>query len=114
MQQNNIAETLIGAVVVTVAVAFLVFGYYRTGSGSLSGYEVNAKLAKVDGLSVGTDVRLAGIKIGSVTALDLDPKTYLATVQCHRDFGRRGGRRRGLGFCRLGLLPHRIGRALRL
>ena len=80
MQQNNIAETLIGAVVVVVAVAFLVFGYYRTGSGSLSGYEVNAKLAKVDGLSVGTDVRLAGIKIGSVTSLNLDPKTYLATV----------------------------------
>jgi phospholipid/cholesterol/gamma-HCH transport system substrate-binding protein len=80
MQQNNIAETLIGAVVVVVAVAFLAFGYYRTGSGRLSGYEVNAKLAKVDGLSVGTDVRLAGIKIGSVASLNLDPKTYLATV----------------------------------
>jgi phospholipid/cholesterol/gamma-HCH transport system substrate-binding protein len=80
MQQNNVAETLIGAVVVAVAVAFLAFAYYRTGSGSLSGYEVNAKLAKVDGLSVGTDVRLAGIKIGSVTSLNLDPKTYLATV----------------------------------
>ena len=80
MQQNNIFETVIGAAVVAVAVAFLAFAYYRTGTGSLSGYEVNAKLAKVDGLSVGTDVRLAGIKIGSVTSLNLDPKTYLATV----------------------------------
>jgi phospholipid/cholesterol/gamma-HCH transport system substrate-binding protein len=80
MQQNNIGETLIGAVVVAVAVLFLAFAYYRTGTGSLSGYELNAKLAKVDGLGVGTDVRLAGIKIGSVTALTLDPKTYLATV----------------------------------
>src|ERR1019366_2312725 len=80
MQQNNIAETIIGAVVVAVAVAFLAFAYYRTGTGSLSGYELNAKLAKVDGLGVGTDVRLAGIKIGSVTDLTLDPKTYLATV----------------------------------
>lgn len=80
MQQNNIAETLVGAAVVVVAVAFLAFGYLRTGSGSLSGYEINAKLPKVDGLSVGTDVRLSGIKIGTVTALTLDPKNYLVTV----------------------------------
>jgi phospholipid/cholesterol/gamma-HCH transport system substrate-binding protein len=80
MQQNNVAETLIGAVVIAVAVGFLAFAYLRTGSGSLSGYEVNAKLPKADGLSVGTDVRLAGIKIGTVTDLTLDPKTYLVTV----------------------------------
>ncbi len=80
MQQNNIAETIIGAIVVAVAIGFLVFTYNRTGSGSLSGYEVNARLPKVDGLGIGTDVRLAGIKIGTVTDLTLDPKTYLVTV----------------------------------
>jgi len=80
MQQNNIAETIIGALVVAVAIGFLVFTYTRTGSGSLSGYEVNARLPKVDGLGIGTDVRLAGIKIGTVTDLTLDPKTYLVTV----------------------------------
>ncbi len=80
MQQNNIAETIIGAIVVAVAIGFLVFTYTRTGSGSLSGYEVNARLPKVDGLGIGTDVRLAGIKIGTVTDLTLDPKTYLVTV----------------------------------
>jgi phospholipid/cholesterol/gamma-HCH transport system substrate-binding protein len=80
MQQNNIAETIIGAVVILVALAFLAFAYLRTGSGSLSGYEVNAHLSKVDGLGVGTDVRLAGIKIGSVSGMDLDPKTYVVTV----------------------------------
>jgi len=80
MQQNNIAEVLVGAVVVAVALAFLAFAYYRTGTGSLSGYELNARLPKVDGLGIGTDVRLAGIKVGSVTDLTLDPKTYQATV----------------------------------
>src|SRR5579884_3023999 len=80
MQQNNVTETLIGAGVVAVAVAFLAFADMRRGAGRLSGYEVNARLPKADRLAVGTDVRLAGIKIGSVTDLTLDPKTYLVTV----------------------------------
>jgi len=80
MQQNNIAETLIGAGVVAVALVFAVLAYYRTGSGGLSGYEINAKLSKADGLAVGTEVRLAGIKVGTVSDLTLDPKTYLVTV----------------------------------
>jgi phospholipid/cholesterol/gamma-HCH transport system substrate-binding protein len=77
---NNVAETLIGAAVVAVAVGFLAFTYTRTGSGSLSGYEVLARLPKVDGLGLGTDVRISGIKVGSVSDLVLDPKNYLVTV----------------------------------
>ena len=80
MPQNNFAESLIGAAVVAVAVAFLALSYYRTGGGGLAGYEVNAKVAKADGLAVGTDVRLAGIKVGTVSDLTLDPQTYLVTV----------------------------------
>jgi len=78
--QNNAAEVLIGAIVVVVAVFFLVFTYSRTSSGSLSGYEVLARLPKVDGLGIGTDVRVSGIKVGNVTDLVLDPATFLVTV----------------------------------
>ena len=80
MPQNNIAESLIGAAVVAVALVIAALAYYRTGAGGPSGYEVNARLAKVDGLAVGTDVRLAGIKVGTVSDLTLDPQTYLVTV----------------------------------
>src|SRR5690242_2412583 len=80
VMQNNIAESLIGAGVVAIALVFAVYGYYRTSAGSVSGYEVNAKVAKADGLAVGTDVRLAGIKVGTVSDLTLDPKSYLVTV----------------------------------
>jgi phospholipid/cholesterol/gamma-HCH transport system substrate-binding protein len=80
MRENNVAETVIGAIVVAVAVLFIVFAYMRTGSGSLSGYEIEARLSKVDGIGVGTDVRLSGIKIGSISDLTLDPKNYLVTV----------------------------------
>lgn len=80
MRDSNLAETVIGAAVVAIAVLFIAFIYTRTGSGGLSGYEIQARLARVDGLGVGTDVRLAGIKIGTVSNLTLDPKTYLVTV----------------------------------
>ena len=80
MRENNLPETIIGAIVVAVAVLFIVFAYMRTGTGSLSGYEIQARMPKVDGLGVGTDVRLSGIKIGSVSDLTLDPKNYLVTV----------------------------------
>jgi phospholipid/cholesterol/gamma-HCH transport system substrate-binding protein len=80
MPQNNVSETVIGAVVVFAAAIFLIFAYLHTSSGGVSGYELNARMPKVDGLGVGTDVRLAGIKIGSVSDLTLDPKTYLVTV----------------------------------
>jgi phospholipid/cholesterol/gamma-HCH transport system substrate-binding protein len=76
--QNNTVETLIGAIVVMVATAFLFFAYTSTGSGSVSGYDVQARFTSADGISPGTDVRLHGIKIGTVSALTLDPKTYMA------------------------------------
>jgi phospholipid/cholesterol/gamma-HCH transport system substrate-binding protein len=80
MRDNNIPETIIGAIVVAVAVLFVAFAYMRTGSGSLSGYEIQARLPRVDGIGIGTDVRLSGIKIGSISDLTLDPKNYLVTV----------------------------------
>jgi phospholipid/cholesterol/gamma-HCH transport system substrate-binding protein len=78
--QNNTVETLIGAVVVAVAIFFLVFAYRSTGSAAVAGYEVTAKLTRVDGIAVGTDVKLSGIKVGEVSALTLDPKDYLVIV----------------------------------
>src|ERR1700733_3504573 len=76
--QNNTVETLIGAIVVVVAAAFLFFAYTTTGSGSVSGYDVKARFSSADGIVTGTDVRLHGIEIGTVSSLTLDPKTYAA------------------------------------
>src|SRR5450755_3191911 len=77
---NNTVETLIGAIVVFVATAFLIFAYTSTNSGGISGYDIRARFASVDGISVGTDVRMHGIKIGTVSALALDPKSYMAVA----------------------------------
>lgn len=78
--QNNAVETLIGAVVISIAVAFLMFAYSSTGAGPITGYEVQAKFNRADGINVGTDVRLSGIKVGTVSRMSLDPTTYNAVL----------------------------------
>ncbi len=80
MQSNSAVETLIGAAVIGIAVAFLMFAYSSTGAGPISGYEVVAKFNRADGVNIGTDVRLSGIKVGTVSRMALDPMTYNAVV----------------------------------
>lgn len=77
---GNLVESLIGALVLLVAGWFIVFAYERTDVRNAQGYEVSALFSRVDGLSVGSDVRLSGIKIGSVVAQKLDPNTFQAKV----------------------------------
>src|SRR5438128_2294374 len=78
--QNNTVETLMGAIVVAVAALFLFYAYSSTGAGRVSGYDLEARFASADGITSGTDVRLHGIKIGTVSSMNLDPKTYQAVV----------------------------------
>lgn len=83
---NKTVETLIGAAVVAVAVVFVVFAYRTVGDTSYGGYQLTANISRVDGVALGTDVRLAGIKVGTVTALTLEPN-YLVkvTMNIHND-----------------------------
>ncbi len=82
---NNMVETLVGALVIFVAGAFLFFAYTTADVGDVTGYQVTADFDSVDGLTVGSDVRLSGIKIGTVTSQELDPNTYLAKVSMSID-----------------------------
>ena len=77
---GNLVETLIGAVVLVVAAAFLWFAATRANVGSVDGYSLIASFDKVDRISVGSDVMVGGIKVGTVTEQRLDPKTYLAVL----------------------------------
>jgi len=83
--QNSLVETLIGAAVIAVAALFLSYAYSSTGAGSVSGYEVSAKFNRADGVNVGSDVRLSGIKVGTVSKLALDPMTFNALVTISLD-----------------------------
>ncbi len=78
--QNNFFETVIGFFVLSVAGMFLYFAYSATSSNLTNAYHLKAKFDRIDGLSVGNDVKLSGVKIGTISNIDVDPKTYRALV----------------------------------
>ena len=78
---RNLLETLLGAVVLIVAIGFLLFAYNTSQVKQDGGYELIARFDKVDGLERGSDVRISGIKVGTVLDQTLDPETYRAEVR---------------------------------
>lgn len=76
MFRENVFETVLSAAVAIFAIGFLLLLRWNTGIGSLSSYEINAVLGHADGLAAGTDVKIAGVKIGRITEVDLEPGTY--------------------------------------
>ncbi len=82
---RSVVETLIGALVLGIAVSFIVFAYQTAGVETVAGYEVKARFTSVDGLKVGDDVRIGGIKIGSVLEQTLDSESFMAVVRMSID-----------------------------
>ncbi|MFQ5533339.1 MAG: outer membrane lipid asymmetry maintenance protein MlaD [Sphingomonadales bacterium] len=85
MMGGNPVETIIGAIVLSVAVGFLSFAYTRTDIGSVNGYHLVAKFDRIDGLAIGSDVRMSGIKIGTIVDQELDNDTFEAVVKLSID-----------------------------
>jgi len=80
--RESLFETLVGFAVVLVAGFFLVFSLsQQSGAATGDSYALAAKFGRVDGIGPGTDVRIAGVKVGSVTHVDVDPKTLRAEVK---------------------------------
>ena len=80
--KSSALETLVGAIIIALAIGFFTYAYKTSGLGSASGggYHVSAEFDNIDGVAIGSDVRVAGIKIGTVTGQSLNPKSYQARV----------------------------------
>jgi phospholipid/cholesterol/gamma-HCH transport system substrate-binding protein len=79
--RESLFESLVGVAVVAVAGFFLVFSLsQRSEAAPRDSYTLSAVFNRVDGINVGSDVRLAGKKVGVVSAIDIDPETYRAIV----------------------------------
>jgi phospholipid/cholesterol/gamma-HCH transport system substrate-binding protein len=78
--KRNIIETVLGAVVLVVGGVFLVYSSTVTDAGKVSGYDISVSFNEIGSLKTGDDVRIGGVKIGTVEAIRLDPATYRADV----------------------------------
>lgn len=81
MMNKKPVETIMGIVVIFVAAFFLYFAYQVSDLQVVKGYDINARFLKVGGLNVGSDVRINGIKVGTVIAQNLDTEDYVADVK---------------------------------
>jgi phospholipid/cholesterol/gamma-HCH transport system substrate-binding protein len=78
---NTSVEAAIGALVILVAAAFFAFAYATSGERGVSGgYTLVAEFDNIAGVNTGTDVRLAGIKVGTVILQSLDQQNYQARL----------------------------------
>ena len=77
---RNAIETVMGGVVLLVAGMFLYFAYTTAEIRTVRGYNVSAAFYKIGGLNKGSDVRINGIKVGTVTEQALNPETFDAVV----------------------------------
>ncbi len=76
---RNVIETVLGGVVILVAAMFLVFTLPFSNAG-VKGYDLFGDFRAIDGVKIGDEVRLAGVKVGTVTVLTLKPQDYGAVV----------------------------------
>jgi phospholipid/cholesterol/gamma-HCH transport system substrate-binding protein len=87
MKGRSIPEVLTGAVVLIVAAVFLAYALTTSGRGGFSGpgLTLRAKFDRIDGLAPGADVRIAGVKVGSVVDQRIDPQAFLAVLTLRID-----------------------------
>ena len=80
MAEHSLSEVITGGVVVAAAVGFIAYGAQFAGLRGPAGddYTLTASFRSAEGIGVGTDVRLAGVKVGSVLSMELDPGTFRA------------------------------------
>ena len=80
------AEFIIGTGVLIVAIGFAVVGFQRGGWGNANkSYMLNASFRSIEGVTVGTDVRLAGVKVGKVSGISLNSESFRADVEISVD-----------------------------
>ncbi len=83
--KRNVIETVLGAVVLLVAIVFLGFSYSSANIGDIRGYNITADFSGTGGLSIGDSVQISGVKVGNVAKIELKPDDYRARVTMQID-----------------------------
>lgn len=78
--KSNTFEAIVGAFVIIISVVFLFFGFSTMKIQNSDNYKVSALFNRIDGIKIGSDIRMSGIKIGTVVSQELDNSSFEAKV----------------------------------
>ena len=79
--RDQLVETLVGLLVLIAAGLFVVYAMQTVGEGqNHNDYTLTAKFGSIGGVNAGSDVRMAGVKVGVISNISLDTKTFDAKV----------------------------------
>ena len=78
--KSNTFEAIVGAFVIIISVVFLFFGFSTMKIQNSDSYNVSALFNRIDGIKIGSDIRMSGIKIGAVVSQELDNSSFEAKV----------------------------------
>lgn len=80
---ENTTEVVVGGMVLAAAIGFAVYAGQIAGltAGAEESYTLNASFRSLEGVGVGSDVRLAGVKVGTVEQVTLNPETFRADTR---------------------------------
>lgn len=80
-KNNNYFEIIVGTFVLFCAVFFFVDSFRSAKVKTLNGYTLIAKFDNIDGISNGSDIKISGVKIGTVLEQFLDEKDFRAALK---------------------------------
>jgi len=78
---RSLVETVLGALVLVFALGFLAYAYTTSDVADPGGYRLEAAFSGIGGVQTGSDVRVAGIKVGEVVRARLNEQTYQAVLE---------------------------------
>jgi len=78
--KRSVAELAAGAAVLIATAGFMAYAAVNTGRGTGTGMRLSARFDNVGSIASGADVRIAGVKVGSVVGTSIDPQSYQAVV----------------------------------
>lgn len=84
-KNNNYFEIIVGTFVLASALFFFFSSFQNSKVSSNKGYNIIAKFDNIDGLAQGSDIKISGVKVGSVESQSLDEKSYRATLKLRID-----------------------------
>ncbi len=76
--RRDVMEILAGIVVLVLAAGAVALAFSSSGVESVAGYEIEAEFDNVSGVTLGTEVRLSGVKVGTVVGKSLAKQGDLA------------------------------------